>query len=157
MASFTPSKKVASDFNNGNKLINGVDFTNASDMNNLVEGLLAVQEARAYHCIATFTGTGTSTLSSDSSIVATFTTFNKSNNTFAYLRNLVNNIADFYPASGFLKLDTSSGEQKLIVIGIYAYTSANLEVKCFNLTTMSYETVQLVIPNEIEETELIYY
>lgn len=156
MASFTPSKKVASDFNNGNKLINGIDFTNASDINNLVEGLLAVQEASAYHCIVTFTGTGSSVLSSDSSIVTTFTTFNKSNNTFAHLRNLVKDIADFYPASGFLKLDTSSGEQKLIVIGIYGYTSSYLEVKCFNLTTMSYETVQLVIPNEIEETELIW-
>lgn len=156
MASFTPSKKLASDFNNGNKLRNGIDFTNANYINNLVEGLLAVQDAKAYHCVATFTGTGSANLSTDSTIVTTFTTFDRNNNTFAHLRNIVNNITDFYPASGFLKLDTVTGIQKLIVIGIYGYSSNSLDVKCYNLTTMEYETVQLVIPNEIEETEIWY-
>lgn len=44
MASFTPSKKTASDFNNGNTYINEVDIVQADTVNNLIESALYSQE-----------------------------------------------------------------------------------------------------------------
>lgn len=44
MASFIPSKKEATDFNNGVQYINGVDALQAETVNNLVESALFVQD-----------------------------------------------------------------------------------------------------------------
>jgi hypothetical protein len=43
MAGFTPSKKNSSNFNNGNKYVNGVDSPNAEDFNNVIESQLYTQ------------------------------------------------------------------------------------------------------------------